>query len=328
MASKTAIHKTPGIRRASPHLVRGPTSMFLASLALPFSSALLLAQFAVGAIAQTSPACTEGGFNWTSNSLGQGPCTVAAYLEGVCVGGLFTIPPLLNSSRTYVGPTSANANICSCNTVVYSLISACSACQGATPVSLSSWTSGCSAVSPPSTFQKPIPSGTRVPAWAFLDISPVSGTWNATAAVLAGDGPEATASGVGTPLPSAASGHKPGAGTIAAAVLSGVFGAALIICLCAWMIRRYRSSRMEQRFTTLDSNTEGPPRVGQVFIGPALPCRSERHLRSGSYDVPRSGGNTQTIPLLAGSNLSLSQTRSHGAVPLPLNQQFKGFPQV
>src|SRR5712675_1403289 len=46
----------------------------------------------------------------------------------------FNIPPLLSSFR-YVGPYSGHDNLCQCNTVVYSLMSACSGCQGSTWIS-------------------------------------------------------------------------------------------------------------------------------------------------------------------------------------------------
>ena len=38
------------------------------------------------------------------------------------------LPP----GRMYGGPTAAQSNLCECNTVVYSLVSACAACQGST----------------------------------------------------------------------------------------------------------------------------------------------------------------------------------------------------
>ena len=45
---------------------------------------------------------------------------------------MFTIPPLLPGD-SYVGPTgpSDDSDLCKCNTVVYSLMSACDACQDA-----------------------------------------------------------------------------------------------------------------------------------------------------------------------------------------------------
>lgn len=45
---------------------------------------------------------------------------------------MFTIPALLPGD-SYVGPTGATdaSDLCKCNTVVYSLMSACDACQDA-----------------------------------------------------------------------------------------------------------------------------------------------------------------------------------------------------
>lgn len=100
-------------------------------------------------------------FRQSYNSLEQNPCKVAAYLEAVCNSGRaslflppsfsfeylccsgteymllrwttnaeFSIPALLPDNH-YTGPTVANTdNLCKCNTVVYSLVSACGGCQG------------------------------------------------------------------------------------------------------------------------------------------------------------------------------------------------------
>ena len=91
----------------------------------------------------------------TSNSLGQSPCTVIAYMMSTCNGGreffffffLFffncrTLVVLISLSFAeyllwplqptwvYFGPSGTdNANLCECSTVGYSLFSACGACQ-------------------------------------------------------------------------------------------------------------------------------------------------------------------------------------------------------
>ena len=84
----------------------------------------------------------------TFNSLGQNPCTVAAYMMATCHGGgessrLFARPSLvvlslseytlvpLSPGYEYYGPHGdADADLCYCSTVAYSLLSACGACQG------------------------------------------------------------------------------------------------------------------------------------------------------------------------------------------------------
>ena len=50
----------------------------------------------------------------------------------VSIIAAFTVSPLL-SGQEYLGPNdSDNTDVCKCNTVVYALVSACGACQGAT----------------------------------------------------------------------------------------------------------------------------------------------------------------------------------------------------
>jgi hypothetical protein len=86
------------------------------------------------------------------NSLGQNPCTVAAYLMSTCNGrcehsssplcpyifepcrlisfSAFTIKELAPGYH-YTGPGRYDdTDLCKCNTVTYSLLSACVACQG------------------------------------------------------------------------------------------------------------------------------------------------------------------------------------------------------
>jgi len=173
------------------------------------------------------------------NTLGQSPCAVGTYLQGACNHGgtlqvwgclvhrthprkVFTLPDLVSDDYSYVGPTvpSDFSNLCKCNTVVYSLLSACDTCQGSNwfscvcflcPCTLTdtitvtlvcrwgTWAQNCTAVDPPQTFvlsitapdlvpspivrlfyscsdgllrfSHTIPNGTRVPGWAFIDVT-------------------------------------------------------------------------------------------------------------------------------------------------------------
>ncbi|KAF8491364.1 hypothetical protein F5888DRAFT_1736780 [Russula emetica] len=93
------------------------------------AAALLLASPLLAAAQLTYPTCPTS-WSWSFNSLGQSPCAVAAQLQGVCDNGEFSIPSLV-SGDSYVGPTGSNdsTDLCKCNTVVYSLMSACGACQ-------------------------------------------------------------------------------------------------------------------------------------------------------------------------------------------------------
>jgi len=135
--------------------------------------------------------CTVVDYEWSYNSLGQNPCAVAAYLTSSCNNGSYTVPPISPPS-VYAGQTSWGENVCLCNTVVYSLVSACAACQGASWVLYSTWTYNCSSWSQPTTYSLAIPNGTRVPHWAYYDVA-WNNNWNATAAQLSGDSPESTA---------------------------------------------------------------------------------------------------------------------------------------
>ena len=135
-------------------------------LAAPFTSLFLFSAFAVGGI--YAPDCNTS-WSWVRmlsfsprrvlicwhcaqsfNSLGQNACTVAAYLMSTCTGGCepssllrpFVFEPCLNSFSAftinsldpgyhYTGPSEYDdTDMCSCNTVTYSLLSACVACQG------------------------------------------------------------------------------------------------------------------------------------------------------------------------------------------------------
>ncbi|KAH9960178.1 hypothetical protein BC827DRAFT_1209690 [Russula dissimulans] len=167
------------------------------------------------------PECGEA-WKWSYNSLGQNPCSVAASLEALCFGGEYVIDPL-QSGHSYNGPLYGESNSCQCNTVVYSLVSACGACQGSTWITWSQWSFNCSDIYAPSDntlvhfhlplhailyttpilsfasydtpltyryrYPNTIPYGTRVPHWAYLDVI-TADTWNATSAEDAGDYPE------------------------------------------------------------------------------------------------------------------------------------------
>jgi len=223
------------------------------------------------------PNCSTG-WDWSYNSLGQNPCNVAAYLEATCGTGLFSIAPLPQGSL-YRGPNAGQDNLCQCNTIVYSLVSACGACQGSSSwIQWSQWRVNCSTVSSAGTYPNAIPDGTRIPHWAYLDVS-VADTWNATAAQSAGDSPESTPSTTSstsgpssTTSPSSSSNHNSSnTGAIAGGVVGGVVGASLVVGLIIWYTRRRRwravarpspfmtdAPHMAEAFGIPDSSTSPP----------------------------------------------------------------------
>jgi len=119
-------------------------------------------------VAQSNASCLPF-YNWTYNSVEQSPCQVASSLLAVCNDGPFPVSALPDQSHQYVGPSLQDANTCQCNTVTYSLMSACGACQGSTYLSWSVWSANCPIVYLRS-YPEPIPSGVLVPGWAYLDV--------------------------------------------------------------------------------------------------------------------------------------------------------------
>ncbi|KAJ8078917.1 hypothetical protein PM082_013201 [Marasmius tenuissimus] len=222
------------------------------------------------------------GFDWAFNSKNQSPCDVGAYLGGVCNGGDFTLPAL-NVSQSYLGPTVATANNCRCNSVFYSLLSACAACQGRSYLKWSVYQTNCSNVYN-SEFPNDIPAGTAVPGWAYIDISPSDG-FDATRAQASASAPEST----GTPKPTQpntpsalvsptsqpeeSSSSKSNAGAIAGGVVGGIAGLAIIALLLFWFMRRRKArprvvSDIDAPFDVNTGNlptSPDPTRVGSPF---------------------------------------------------------------
>ncbi|KAJ6502359.1 hypothetical protein C8R45DRAFT_617222 [Mycena sanguinolenta] len=207
---------------------------------LTIFSTLVLAGLAVGQ-PNTNATCSPA-FAWASNSLGQSPCLVAAYLGGACDDGLFMVPALNNTlAEVYQGPTVAQANSCGCSSVFYSLIGACALCQSAPVLTWDAFKVNCNTVYP-QIFSDNIPTGTAVPHWAYQNVT--GGTFNSTLAQLNLNAPESTANSQPTsatlpPGPSNTSSPKKSkAGPIAGGVVGGVVFICLVCIAAFWFIRR------------------------------------------------------------------------------------------
>ncbi|EDR14361.1 uncharacterized protein LACBIDRAFT_306125 [Laccaria bicolor S238N-H82] len=205
--------------------------------------------------------------DWSYNSLGQSPCTVASALAGVCVGE-FTLSPLA-PDYVYLGPSVANANSCRCSSVYYSLLSACANCQGRNFLRWSAYDGNCSTVYL-SVFPQPLPTGTVVPHYAYLNVQ-TTDTFNVSLAQTAGG---AESSPVATVASNTATGSKtatksstvsptksgsaaksgPNVGAIAGGVIGGVVILALIAGFIFWLIRR--------------NNRNKAPPASQMYYGP------------------------------------------------------------
>ncbi|KAF9246138.1 hypothetical protein BU15DRAFT_70254 [Melanogaster broomeanus] len=229
----------------------------------------LLSVGPVRVVAQTSDVVCLSSFDWMDNSKSQNPCLVAAYLQGACNGGQFSVDALPVSTH-YIGPTASEQNGCQCSTVTYATISACGVCQNRTIISWSSWDYNCTSVYP-SIFPMDIPSGTAVPAWAYQDVI-TSDMFNTTLAELTGDNPESTATHVQstgtlaatsassvpatltsvplvsstptpTPTSTTTSSNNSNTGAIAGGVVGGVVGVAAIAGVIAYLVIRNKRSQ-------------------------------------------------------------------------------------
>ncbi|TEB30500.1 hypothetical protein FA13DRAFT_1814684 [Coprinellus micaceus] len=115
--------------------------------------------------------CSVAGSIWSYNSRDHSPCTIGAVLGGACSGSLLTIGLLpAQGGYAYGSLTRFQANRCTCNTVYYSLESACAACQHLDNLWLpwSYWSANCSVTY--QTYPGALPPGVPVPGWAYLDV--------------------------------------------------------------------------------------------------------------------------------------------------------------
>ncbi|KAM5532628.1 hypothetical protein V8D89_013672 [Ganoderma adspersum] len=246
-----------------------PLLFGLVSLAA-FSIRLARAQF-------SNITCTSQ-HAWMSNSRGQNPCLVAAYLSVPCAGETAAVDePLDDSGEYYDGPLFGPDN-CSCNTVMYSVVEACQLCQfdvGGGPQAWSAWSRNCTTTTVGS-YPMGIQPGTAVPAWAYLDVVKAD-RFNETAArlVAAANAPESTAvsssssasttitatfstdsatsqsavtnttssqltaTGVGAAVGSN-SNHSDSKGPLVGGVVGGVLGLLLIAALVFYILLRHR----------------------------------------------------------------------------------------
>ncbi|KAG1865832.1 hypothetical protein DFJ58DRAFT_770477 [Suillus subalutaceus] len=260
----------------------------------PSIVALVAATAPQGAFAQIVANITcLSSFGWMNNSLGQTPCLVTAYLGSPCAGGSAEIVAIPAGTQ-YSGPPLSGANPCQCNSVIYSLTSACGVCQGLIPVTWSSWKTYCTTAFTQS-YPMNIPTGTAVPNWAYLDVV-TSNIFNATAAQLDGDLPESKATSslsiistvIVSPLASVTStilisaslpasttstgsstptSKSSDVGATAGGVVGGIVGVGAIAGLAAWFFIRRRRSRRAPLPTFSQPQMTQPPR----FYDPADP---------------------------------------------------------
>ncbi|KAF8344498.1 hypothetical protein F5887DRAFT_262718 [Amanita rubescens] len=241
--------------------------------------------------------CTVSQYHWTFNSLGQSPCYVAdallnqcdptglqncqievsnGALEPPCTGEAGTIVPLILGATSYGPPATTNS--CFCNTVWYSLISACGFCQNGTWTTWPNYSQYCNQTYLMQ-YPNPIPSNTSVPSWAYLNVTETDNTFdpNTASSVAVGSSSTASASftstlaststfasSTATPPPSPRS-SKTNVGAITGGIIGCVFGGVLISALLFWLYTKRRASRPDPGTSPQTSEhklTNPPPSTG------------------------------------------------------------------
>ncbi|KAF4614942.1 hypothetical protein D9613_002754 [Agrocybe pediades] len=221
--------------------------------------------------------------------------------RGVCNNGSFPIEVLPAMSH-YLGPTLQTANPCQCNTVTYSLMSACGACQGRTYLSWSVWSANCPTVSI-NTYPEPIPSGVAIPGWAYLDVkatdnfdptlakensnltestaipSPTSTRLTSTITIHLSTtssraSASSTSSSVLTTTTSSSSSSSPEQvrreNAIGGGVVGGLAGLLLILALLFWFIKRRRRLARNGQHLPSPSPTPADPENPTWHEGPYM----------------------------------------------------------
>ncbi|KAI0694604.1 hypothetical protein BC835DRAFT_999872 [Cytidiella melzeri] len=222
--------------------------------------------------AQGTNVTCDAAFSWATNSRGQSPCLQAAYLNGACLNDpqdayVYSLP----ADFHYRPPTLDTATPCQCSTVFYSMIGACAGCQDRDNLPWSAWDTNCTAVYIGWPSDVPIPPGTSIPSWAFIDVVEPD-AFNATAAkAIAATDPAESSPAVAPPtsssssfIPSASAGasnnapasptgsstgntssssssHKSSnVGAIVGGVVGGLGGAAILCGIAAYFMIRQR----------------------------------------------------------------------------------------
>ncbi|KZV73402.1 hypothetical protein PENSPDRAFT_296670 [Peniophora sp. CONT] len=277
-----------------------PTTVRMAFLAAYVSWLSLVGS--VNSLNATGPPCTLPTYNWTENSLHQDACTMAAYAFSACSNADVHLAAITPTLSTYGGPTD-DSDPCECNTVFYSLISACAGCQGGTWDQYSVYTQNCTSDFPKGQFAPGvvIPVDTAFPAWAYDPIatnmfsnttafetflsnktefkhpvaSDTTSTTSPSAETSSSTGTSSSA-GISTSISSPAStsttsSSKSHAGAIAGGVVGGIVGLALIIGSVAFFfIRRRRGASVVNATTSEtqqlhDTYTEVPLTATQPY---------------------------------------------------------------
>ncbi|KAF7294788.1 hypothetical protein MIND_01016500 [Mycena indigotica] len=211
--------------------------------------AILVSVVALVAAQSSDVATCTPAYGWSINARGQTPCLVAAYAEQACESSFVEVNQLPANTH-YIGPSKANANLCRCSTVTYSLVSACAGCQDRQYISWTEWATNCTKVEVAQYLQT-VSAAVVVPPWAYLDVtlsnnafSPTLASANATAASTPSPSPAPTTTSASiatipsnpVALPSVASSSSPKKGSNAGAIAGGVVGGLAVIVIAVFLV--------------------------------------------------------------------------------------------
>jgi len=222
------------------------------------------------------PNCTDAEYDWTFNSMGQSPCYVAQILATQATGQANPIAPL---SLPGAASSFTSNGSCYCNTVWYSLVSACAVCQNETWLTWPNYSQNCNQTYLMQ-FPDPIPSNTSVPRWAYLNVTETNDTFdpNAAHSLAVGSNSATSTSFTSTSASSSSSSpsshsSKTNAGVIAGGVIGCVFGGTLISALLFWLYTKRRASRPDPGTSpqTSEDKLMGPPSSTGFSTLPSAP---------------------------------------------------------
>ncbi|KAH7098338.1 hypothetical protein BKA62DRAFT_372260 [Auriculariales sp. MPI-PUGE-AT-0066] len=234
-------------------------------------------------IAQTTDAVCSADFAWANNDLGHNPCLVAAYLMAPCnMNGLSNVPKLGQAGQSYVQPGNGlQANACTCSSVTYSAIEACSLCQNGVSLKWSAWTAACGAsMVQISGYPTSVNTTERshIPTWMLGDVITKDGFDMAAAKQLVetrtGDAPAVSGTPVFIPgLGNSSQQQKKSIsiGVIVAACIGSMAFVLIIAVLVTWCVRLRRK------------------RIGEM---PSTPGTGSSFGHHGPAPTPASGGRT------------------------------------
>ncbi|KAF8633430.1 hypothetical protein AX17_004601 [Amanita inopinata Kibby_2008] len=283
-------------------------------------------------VSAQSAVCTGGPkFQWAFNSLGQSPCVIAADLAGVCDPRGFNIPPL-PPNDVYFGPPASSADPCRCNSVFYSLLSACAACQNRNFIGWTAFSTNCTQVYL-TVFPRQIPAKTAVPHYAYLNVSTIDDFDVGTASAIGG--PESTRT-VPTSTGSPASSHTASsgsskAGAIAGGVIGGVVFLAIVAGALLWFRKRNRppSGPPSHQAGTGGLLSTPPPESARWNMSPQ-PLHPKIYNPSDPSTYPSMNGTraAMTNPSLSSGPTLVTTHGVEAQRPQGLGIHYSGAPEV